>query len=287
MKKMLQILSIALVVIIAGCFDISEVAQPATAVNGTSIEASFLMKTYEADANPHHLIVGLLIPSAWTVDSVYYEGTVFGPDYCTFLHNDSLDRDLGGTIDLGWTDSLNVHYPPVAGMEWRVYQGTIGYASANADTVYTDVFIEMTLDGWAAGDFELGYFVSNAALDFGTAGYWDESLGYTMTVSNPVAIDAEGVMPSSMTLEQNFPNPFNPTTMIDFSIPTSGMVKMVVADLNGREVAVLHEGVLSAGNYSELWNGLNSNGSMVPSGMYIYRLESPEGVLVRKMMLLK
>jgi len=287
MKKMLQILSIALVVLIAGCFDISEVDQPATVVNGTSIQTSFLMKTYEADANPHHLLVGLLIPSAWSVDSVYYEGDVFGPDYCTFLHNDSLDRDLGGAIDLGWTDTLNAHYPPPTGMAWVVYQGMIGYASATADTARTDVFIDLTLNGWASGDFDLGYFVSNAALDFGTDGYWDESLGYTITVTNPVSIDVEGVTPTTMTLDQNYPNPFNPTTSINFSIPTTGMVNLVVHDMTGREVATLHNGVLPAGNHVEMWNGLNAMGTQVPSGMYIYRLESSDGLQVRKMMLLK
>jgi len=287
MKKMLQILSIALVVLIAGCFDISEVDQPAAAVNGTSIQTSFLMKTFEADVNPHHLIVGLLIPSEWSVDSVYYEGDVFGPDYCTFLHNDSLDRDLGGAIDLGWTDSLSAHYPPPTGMAWIVYQGTIGYASASADTAYTDVFIDLTLDGAATGDFDLGYFVSNAALDFGTAGYWDEALGYTMAVTNVVSIDAETVTPASMTLDQNYPNPFNPATSINFSIPTTGMVNLVVHDMTGKEVATLHNGVLSAGNHVEMWNGLNAMGTQVPSGMYIYRLESSDGLQVRKMMLLK
>jgi len=292
MKKMLQILSIALLVLITGCFDISLVEQPASAVNGTSINTSFVMKTFEADANPHNLIVGLLIPTAWSVDSVYYEGDVFGPDYCTFLHNDSLDRNLGGRQDSNWVDSLSLYSPPGAGMKWVIYQGVTAYASPieyteAADTAYTDVFIDLTLNGFASGDFDLGYFVSNAALDFEYSDYWDESLGHSITVSNPVSVDGKGTMPTEMTLDQNYPNPFNPTTSINFSIPTSGMVNLVVHDMTGKEVATLHNGVLPAGNHVEMWNGLNAMGTQVPSGMYIYRLESSDGLQVRKMMLLK
>lgn len=285
MNKKLQILSLAVVILMAGCFDISEVEQPELAVVGQHIQNVFLMKTYEADANPHNLIVGLLIPSDWSVDSVYYEGDVFGPDYCTFLHNDSLDANLGGQIDLGWTDSLTAHYPPAAGMEWVVYQGVTAYASATADTAYTDVFVDLTVG--SSGTFELGYFISNASLDFSESGYYDEALGYSITTTMPVAIDVEGFLPTAMALEQNYPNPFNPSTSINFSIPTDGIVNMMIHDLSGREIATLHNGVLPAGNYVKTWNGLTNSGAQVPSGMYIYRLESASGVMSQKMMLLK
>ncbi len=285
MKNKILILSLLTVVFLTGCFEISEVELPATADTGAAIESSFLMKTFEADANPHHLIVGMMIPTDWTVDAVSYEGDVFGPDVCTFLHNDSMDADLGGAIDVGWRDSLEFHRPADDGMEWVVYQGVQGYASLSADTAYTDIFMEFTTGG--SGNYAIGYFVSNAALDFDYDSYHDQSFGHQIRVGNPVAIDDVGALPTAMTLDQNFPNPFNPTTSINFSIPTSGMVKLAVHDMTGREVATLHNGALAAGNHVESWNGLDAAGVMVPTGMYIYRLESANAVQVRKMMLLK
>ena len=290
MNKKLQLMGLITIVFLASCFEISEVDQPATANESTAIMTSFLMKTFEEDANPHHLIVGMMIPSDWTVDSVYYEGDVFGPDYCTFLHNDSMDADLGGAIDTGWRDSLEVRRPAPAGMEWVVYQGVTGYASpaqfaGGADTAYTDIFMEFTTG--VAGSYPIGYFVSNAALDFDYDTYHDQNFGNRIIVEAAVATDGVQALPTSMVLEQNYPNPFNPSTSINFSIPNTGMVNLVVHDMNGREVANLHNGVLATGNYVEVWNGLNAEGSSVPSGMYLYRLETADGVHVRKMMLLK
>ncbi len=290
MSKKLHIASIIGILLLAGCFEISDVEQPATADTNTWIQTSFLMKTFEADANPHHLIVGMMIPTDWTVDSVYYEGDVFGPDYCTFLHNDSLDRDLGGAIDMGWRDSLEFHRPANDGMEWVVYQGVQGYASppeyaGGADTAYTDIFMEFITGG--SGIYGLGYFVSNAALDFDYDSYHAQTFGHTIRIGDIVAVDEPQARPVSMNMEQNFPNPFNPSTAINFSLPEDGMVNMVVHDLSGREIATLHNGVLSAGSYIKIWNGMTNTGAPVPSGMYICRLESASNVITQKMMLLK
>jgi len=75
---------------------------------------------------------------------------------------------------------------------------------------------------------------------------------------------------SSFRLEQNFPNPFNPSTNIEFSIPSNSTVTLTVFDINGREVAKVHDRqTFSAGSYSSTFDA-----SALSSGTYIYRIEA-------------
>ena len=88
--------------------------------------------------------------------------------------------------------------------------------------------------------------------------------------------------PKSYNLSQNHPNPFNPTTKINYSIPTSGMVTLKVYDILGKEVATLVNEVKAPGSYIVEFNGSN-----LSSGTYFYRLESEDFVAVKKMMFIK
>jgi len=88
--------------------------------------------------------------------------------------------------------------------------------------------------------------------------------------------------PFSYVLTQNFPNPFNPSTTIQFNVPERSLINLTVYNIIGEKVAVLVDGEKEAGFYS-----LEFNAAGLPSGIYIYRLQSSEFVQVRKMILLK
>lgn len=88
--------------------------------------------------------------------------------------------------------------------------------------------------------------------------------------------------PSKYRLDQNFPNPFNPSTVITWAIPVDGDVKLSVFNLLGEEVAVLFKGVAKAGNYSSSFDA-----SSLPSGVYVYRLSSGIHSSMKKMLLQK
>lgn len=83
-------------------------------------------------------------------------------------------------------------------------------------------------------------------------------------------------------LSQNFPNPFNPRTNISFSIAEKGFVKLVIYDLLGTELASLVNEIKEAGNYS-----VKFNAEKLPSGIYLYKIESGKFQETRKMILLK
>ena len=96
------------------------------------------------------------------------------------------------------------------------------------------------------------------------------------------SIEKTDDVPTSTSLSPNFPNPFNPTTVIAYQLAVSGNVKLSVFDVLGREVAVLVNGVVPAGSHTVTFDASN-----LTSGMYMYRLDSGGKVLTRKMMLVK
>ncbi len=86
----------------------------------------------------------------------------------------------------------------------------------------------------------------------------------------------------------NFPNPFNSQTVISFTLPSAGHVKLDVIDIQGRIVIHLADRQLSAGIHCIPWNGLNAIGREISSGIYFYRLSSDKpGTETRRMVLLK
>lgn len=88
--------------------------------------------------------------------------------------------------------------------------------------------------------------------------------------------------PERLELAQNYPNPFNPATVINYTLPQAGNVVLEVFDMTGRRVAVLTNGVQSAGSHS-----IDFDASDLSSGVYMYRLQTAGSVLTRKMTLIK
>ena len=93
--------------------------------------------------------------------------------------------------------------------------------------------------------------------------------------------------PDAPVLAANWPNPFNPQTNIAVVLPTTSSVRLEIFDLGGSLVRSLHEGTLAEGRTVFTWNGLDSFGSPVASGTYLYQLTTPEGRESRRMVLLR
>ncbi len=78
-------------------------------------------------------------------------------------------------------------------------------------------------------------------------------------------------LPTEFTIHDNYPNPFNPSTTIRYEIPEASRVSLVVYDIMGREVQRLVDDVVEPGYYAAVWEGRNSSGNPVSSGIYVYR----------------
>ena len=159
--------------------------------------------------------------------------------------------------------------------------------------------VELDRDGWpgfALGrDEELGIWTAGgllvAAVDW-ERGEADEGTSWAripdvtgefQTVGNPTpgapnriasaVLDRAAETPGAFRLHGNWPNPFNASTTIAFDLPETLPVRLVVHDLLGRRVRVLHGGeALAAGHHRSTWDGHDGEGGPVASGVYLYRL---------------
>lgn len=113
----------------------------------------------------------------------------------------------------------------------------------------------------------------------------DASTFATLNLIEPVGVEerSRDEIPVSFTLSQNFPNPFNPSTTIEYAMAQRGHASLTVHDVLGQSVAVLVDGVRAAGTYQVSWDAIN-----LPSGVYVYQLRV-DGTVVsaKKMMLVK
>ncbi|MBE2227981.1 MAG: T9SS type A sorting domain-containing protein [Ignavibacteria bacterium] len=183
-----------------------------------------------------------------------------------------------------WVD-INL---PTSGyfLTFHMANANVGYAS-NWDNTYK------TLDGGATW-FEQNTVLPTTSMhdiEFApgsTSIGWmcgsDGAMVYTNNSGgNAIGIEPiSGSVPENYSLSQNYPNPFNPTTNIKLQIPKAGNVKLTVFDVTGKEVAVLVNENLSAGEYK-----VDFNAHGLTSGVYFYRIESAGFIDVKKMMLVK
>ncbi len=119
---------------------------------------------------------------------------------------------------------------------------------------------------------------------------------YAFDPQAPTAIEPNGnpAVPGTSRLERNYPNPFNPTTTIAFTLPHTSRITLYVYDILGRKVKALVDERKPAGRYTVQWNGTNDTGQPVASGVYLYQLKSSslgwgkrEDVQIHKMLLIK
>ena len=95
-------------------------------------------------------------------------------------------------------------------------------------------------------------------------------------------------MPKEYQLENAYPNPFNPSTKIKFSIPKEEKVRLEIYDMRGRLVnSLIDSDMMTAGTYEATWNGKNNLGEKVSSGVYLARLTTGSFMKTTKMNLVK
>jgi hypothetical protein len=158
------------------------------------------------------------------------------------------------------------------------------------------------------GSFTAGHGTTNATHDYtytdnaAQPGMWryrlrqiglDGTVRYSDAVPLEIPTSIAAPLPNRFSLEQNFPNPFNPTTDILFNLPGRELVSLEVFDVLGGKVGSLMNGPCDQGLHHVIWDGMNSAGVRLPSGLYMYRLtaEWPAGTVVysaaKRMLLLR
>ena len=113
---------------------------------------------------------------------------------------------------------------------------------------------------------------------------------FTISIGNDEAVQSKlaGILPEDYSLEQNFPNPFNPGTTIPFSLPERSVVTIKIFNIMGQEIRQLVTESYQAGKHHITWDGKNEKGNRSASGIYIAQMTTDTGKqLIGKMILLK
>ncbi len=138
--------------------------------------------------------------------------------------------------------------------------------------------------GEQAGGMWVLHVSDHAGSDTGTLNEWCLRLTVPQVIAGS---DDRDEVPQVLTLEDNYPNPFNPKTQIVFALPQAAEVDLAVYDVRGRRLATLiHQG-LTPGHHTVAWYGTDDTGRQVSSGIYFYRLVADGQTLTGKMTLLK
>ncbi len=240
------------------------------------LDTSVVMKTTNGGNNWN---VQYYLPSNWGIFSaMYFVNTLTG--YIGAASKGYMLKSTNGGVN--WLQYniptsnriYSIHFP----------SANTGYASCYSGQIIktTNAGINWFLQTTGTGSSLRSIFFINDLTGY-CSGENNTVLKTTDGGGAPIGISPISTeVPKDFVLEQNYPNPFNPVTNINFSIPKAGFTSIRIYDIMGRLVHTLFETQLAPGSYKADWDA-----SQMPSGIYIYRIESGNYTQSRKMILIK
>lgn len=248
-----------------------------------SSNAAILVYIGSSDGSPYH------VPCQGIVDMPVWIDDIYSATYANiFLRtaNSAVSERLGGNFYFPWwygfSDTIQSQY-------WTT-QSLFFIASDLLDSLshLADFTVRMDIDTSLIGD-TLSVMFANAL--------FSDSLGYgifeyQMRVSQVVvdditSVENENLIPENMFISTAYPNPFNASVNIKYTLPTLSDVNLVIYDIRGREVAAIYNESVSAGDNFVIWDGTDKSGEKVSSGIYLYRITAGEYEATSRMTLLK
>jgi len=158
---------------------------------------------------------------------------------------------------------------------YRVYRnGNLIPTEEFMTTFYTDSDIEIGIDSTYT------YFVTAQYLQ-------GESIPSNTAVIRPSSGSEETLGNCKTELLNNYPNPFNPSTVISFSLEREQQVELAIYNLKGQRVKNIVNSVMGVGLHRVVWNGLDDSGKVVSSGIYFYQMKTQDYIKMKKMLLVK
>ncbi len=296
------------------------IAIPATAVTNGQIETNQYVAV--TDKAGHYALTGLPVGefyvksfAPYTVEEYFQE--VFDPGEATVVKVDgssptaNIDFTLSMIRYYKFEDSrnlsslnsiirgtvVNLDQQPVA--EATIY--VLNNQQQAVNSVHTDAEGAYQITGLPPGDYwlkagKLGYrsvFNGNVAnlaeavpVNLNTNAI---EVNFVLPIKGTTTVPPQtgGQLPQTVALMGAYPNPFNPETTIRFALPMTMPIKLRIFNILGNEIATLVDGALNAGYHSVRWQGSQLDGTPAASGMYLIRLETPQGQQMGKMLLMR
>ena len=240
-------------------------------------------------------------------NSVFPGGLIIGSNYkltltsATAVKNFLPEGGTAGAFNQNYTNptstSAGVLGGQIVALSMNVYYSAAGYLGTNPLPLGSLVFVSgpfagktvyqfLAIANQAIGGVNTGYSFSDINISGGKDFFYrlkqiDTDGKFTLTDS--IQISLQDIR---FTLSQNFPNPFNPATVIHFSIPDDENVNLTIYDVLGNEVSTLLNEVMKAGVHSVYFDASSAAGGLA-SGIYFYKLRAGHFIEVKKMTLIK
>jgi len=287
-----------LILILAACLFLTGMAYAQQDPEDPGIQDSIIIGSVHVDSSSQYQTVNIPVYTVADDSVTFYclplkfwaprggvtvnaRAQYFSPLTAWDEHYDTLIASQNYILQIGWADLLadTTADPPLMNIPpTRILAWTLRYLiSPNSRSQLISL--------------DTCYDVRNGPITFGlidgisqiTPGF---QRGFIST--GVVGVDEGGApIPAQYVLRQNYPNPFNPETNIEFSLPSEQQVSLGVFNLLGQQVRTLVDAKLEAGTHAAHWDGRNDNGASVPSGVYFYRLYTPEFSQTNKMVLVR
>jgi len=248
-----------------------------------SSSATILVYIGSSDGSPYHVpYQGIVDMPVW-IDDIY-NGTYAIITLTTL--NSAVSERLGGDFYFPWQYMFAepYYYPEFTS------QSMIFLTGSWLDSLshLADFKMRMDLDTSFIGD-TLSIMFANAV--------FSDSLGqglfeYQMDVSQVIidditSVEKDNPVPEDMFVNFAYPNPFNASVTVRYSLPTPSDVNLVIYDIRGREIKSIYKDGVSPGENSIVWDGTDNSGEKVSSGVYLYRITAGKYDAISRMPLLK
>ncbi len=176
--------------------------------------------------------------------------------------------DIGMQVGNGWRGDVATHI-------WAINTDAVP-----RDSMFSGDFVRLDGDGLAAVTMDFSCLQCHTTQTVSWAALFAEDIHTNgiVGIEDPVA----SALPAQYELLGNYPNPFNPSTTIEFNLPKASNIRLTIYNMVGQEVAVLMDNFMPAGNHK-----VKFKAEELPSGMYLYRLETAGKSFARKMLLMK
>ena len=194
------------------------------------------------------------------------------------IQNNGMLWDGTSTVHDKWGGAPTQIYPLIIKLDLNIYADSIKIYpldSKGAEDVIAPIVVKPYLKNHFLVTLDQNFYKT---LWFGVETYGN---------GDPTAVNNGNKLPAEFKLEQNYPNPFNPSTVINYQLPVYERVELKIFDVLGREVSILVNEEKAPGKYEVQWNGTDSSGNFVSSGIYFYRLTAGKFAEIKKMVLIK
>jgi len=200
--------------------------------------------------------------------------------------------------------------------EWIMYRGgggprsrywidengyKLGYSSSDIDKLFTYNLVtgeslalfpvpppvNLSWATFSPDGSEIIYYYRNSEGQIEDNGMFRTDFDTSVAMKYSGAVSVETIVPEDFALNTPYPNPFNPTTTIEFTLPSAGFAELSVYNVSGQKIRELVSSDMDPGSHSILWDGNNESGEAVSSGVYISQLTTGNKMIARRMTLMK